>query len=102
MIRHGEKPPKDANGDDVNGLSVQGMNRAQGLRQVFGASSQYNIGYVLAEHPKKGLSSLLIPSTPHTCWLTIKPESHHGSYLVVAFSSVQFCLCRLPKANHLI
>ena len=64
MIRHGEKPPKDANGDDVNGLSVQGMNRAQGLRQAFGASSQYNIGYVLAEHPKKGLFSLLIPSTP--------------------------------------
>ncbi|OCL02746.1 hypothetical protein AOQ84DRAFT_357243 [Glonium stellatum] len=53
MIRHGEKPPKDANGDDVNGLSAQGITRAEGLRQVFGTSSQYNIGYILAEHPKK-------------------------------------------------
>lgn len=56
MIRHGEKPPKDANGDDVNGLSAQGFDRAQGLRQVFGATSRYNIGYILAERPKKGKS----------------------------------------------
>ncbi|KAK9244577.1 hypothetical protein V1506DRAFT_540875 [Lipomyces tetrasporus] len=53
MIRHGEKPPKDANGHDRVGLSAEGVNRAQYLRQVFGTSSQYNINYILAEHPKK-------------------------------------------------
>lgn len=52
MIRHGEKPPKLPNGEDADGLSAQGVTRAQGLRQVFGANSQYNIGYILAEHPK--------------------------------------------------
>ena len=54
MIRHGEKPPKLPNGDDADGLSTQGLERAQGLRQVFGKSSSYNIGYILAEHPKSG------------------------------------------------
>jgi hypothetical protein len=54
MIRHGEKPPKEADGKDADGLSTQGLERSQGLRQVFGASSQYNIGYILAEDPKKG------------------------------------------------
>ncbi|KAH0559958.1 hypothetical protein GP486_003524 [Trichoglossum hirsutum] len=53
MIRHGEKPPKDENGDDVNGLSDAGLNRAQGLVGVFGSASSYNIRYILAEHPKK-------------------------------------------------
>lgn len=51
LIRHGEKP---ADGSD--GLSAQGMQRAQCLRNVFGASSQYNIGYILAETPKKSAS----------------------------------------------
>jgi hypothetical protein len=54
MIRHGEKPPKEANGKDPDGLSAQGVKRAQGLRQVFGKTSKYKIGYVLAEHPKSG------------------------------------------------
>jgi hypothetical protein len=54
MIRHGEKPPQDANGNDVNGLSALGLERAQWLRQCFGKDSQYNIGYILAEDPKKG------------------------------------------------
>lgn len=59
LIRHGEKP---ADGSD--GLSTQGMQRAQCLRNVFGASSQYNIGYILAETPKKSAScSLDIPSS---------------------------------------
>ena len=57
MIRHGEKPPKDDDGNDVNGLSAQGLNRAQGLVGVFGRDSEYNIHYILAEHPKKGLLS---------------------------------------------
>ncbi|KAI9857118.1 MAG: hypothetical protein M1813_008609 [Trichoglossum hirsutum] len=53
MIRHGEKPPKDDNGDDVNGLSAAGLSRAQGLVEVFGSASPYDIRYILAEHPKK-------------------------------------------------
>jgi hypothetical protein len=48
LIRHGEKPS-----DGSNGLSAQGMQRAQCLRNVFGLSSQYNIGYIIAEQPKK-------------------------------------------------
>ena len=55
MIRHGEKPPKLPNGDDAIGLSAQGLTRAQYLPSVFGASSKFDIGYILAEKPKKGL-----------------------------------------------
>lgn len=54
LIRHGEKPPKLPNGDDANGLSTQGLERAQGLRKVFGDGSVYSIGCIIAEHPKKG------------------------------------------------
>jgi hypothetical protein len=54
LIRHGEKGPKLPNGDDPIGLDAQGLERAQGLVQVFGSSSQYNIDYILAEKPKKG------------------------------------------------
>ncbi len=60
MIRHGEKPPQDANGNDVNGLSPQGLERARWLCHVFGKESQYKIGYILAEDPKKG--SLALPN----------------------------------------
>jgi len=52
LIRHGEKPPK-VDGEDQDGLSAQGLTRAQGLRTVFGASSPYNIKYIMAQHPKK-------------------------------------------------
>ncbi|KAJ5812656.1 hypothetical protein N7474_008957 [Penicillium riverlandense] len=48
LIRHGEKP---SNGS--TGLSAQGLQRAQCLRSVFGASSDYDIGYIMAETPKK-------------------------------------------------
>jgi hypothetical protein len=48
LIRHGEKP------DTGDGLSAQGEQRAQCLRQVFGANSPYNVGYIMAEKPKKG------------------------------------------------
>lgn len=41
LIRHGEKPA-----DGSNGLSAQGEDRAQCLRNVFGSGSAYNIGYV--------------------------------------------------------
>ncbi|KAL3482104.1 hypothetical protein BJX99DRAFT_217369 [Aspergillus californicus] len=47
LIRHGEKPD-----DDGTGLSTQGEERAQCLREVFGASSEYNIGYIMAMTPK--------------------------------------------------
>lgn len=50
LIRHGEKP------DDGNGLNAQGEQRAQCLRNVFGASSQYNIGHIMAQTPKSGMA----------------------------------------------
>jgi len=46
LIRHGEKP------DDGNGLNAQGLQRAQCLRNVFGSSSKYNIGHIMAQTPK--------------------------------------------------
>jgi broad specificity phosphatase PhoE len=49
LIRHGEKPS-----DGGIGLSSQGQQRAQCLRSVFGASSKYNIGYILAQTPDSG------------------------------------------------
>jgi hypothetical protein len=49
LIRHGEKPA-----DGSNGLNSQGQQRAQCLKNVFGRSSGYNIGYILAQKPKKG------------------------------------------------
>jgi hypothetical protein len=54
LIRHGEKPVPEA-----NGLSIQGITRAKALPGVFGPQSSYNIGYILAEHPKKGESRCL-------------------------------------------
>jgi len=53
LIRHGEKPPKEADGEDAPGLSAAGINRAQGLVQVFSRNSPYNIGYIIAQQPKK-------------------------------------------------
>ncbi|KAL5358040.1 hypothetical protein BJX96DRAFT_34071 [Aspergillus floccosus] len=44
LIRHGEKPDDPA--DD--GLNADGFRRAQCLRDVFGAHSGHNIGYVVA------------------------------------------------------
>jgi hypothetical protein len=51
LIRHGEKPSSG------NGLNAQGQQRAQCLRNVFGANSGYEIGYIMAETPKSGRSS---------------------------------------------
>lgn len=50
LIRHGEKP---SNGS--TGLSAQGLERAQCLKNVFGPSSGYDIGYILAEEPESGM-----------------------------------------------
>ncbi|KAG9234018.1 putative phosphoglycerate mutase family protein [Amylocarpus encephaloides] len=47
FIRHGEKPA-----DGGNGLNAQGVQRSQCLRTVFGASSPYNIGKIMAQTPK--------------------------------------------------
>ncbi|KAE9984119.1 hypothetical protein BLS_003017, partial [Venturia inaequalis] len=46
MIRHGEKP------DSGNGLNALGLQRAQCLRNVFGKSSSYNIGKIMAQMPQ--------------------------------------------------
>ena len=49
LIRHGEKPEPEA-----DGLSAKGLTRAQALPEVFGPQSEYNIGKILAQHPKAG------------------------------------------------
>lgn len=49
LIRHGEKPEPEG-----NGLSAKGVTRADALPGVFGPQSAYNIGYIMAEHPKAG------------------------------------------------
>jgi hypothetical protein len=51
LIRHGEKPEDD----DVTGLSAEGEQRAECLRSVFGSSSEYNIGKIMAMTPKNGM-----------------------------------------------
>jgi hypothetical protein len=53
MIRHGEKE-KDANGNDKEGLSPEGKERANYLPHVFGIDSQYNIGKILVQRAEKG------------------------------------------------
>lgn len=52
LIRHGEKPEKG------NDLSEQGEQRAQCLRTVFGSTSEYNIGHVMAQTPKSSEQSV--------------------------------------------
>lgn len=51
LIRHGEKPSSG------NGLNAQGMQRAQCLRNVFGANSGYNIDTILTQQYKSGTYS---------------------------------------------
>ncbi|KAJ5622637.1 hypothetical protein N7528_005869 [Penicillium herquei] len=48
FIRHGEKP---RNGGI--GLSDDGLERAECIRDIFGDHSDYNIGYIMAQKPKK-------------------------------------------------
>lgn len=55
LIRHGEKPS-----DGGNGLNAQGLQRAQCLRDVFGASSSYNIDYIMAMTPDSGMPRALL------------------------------------------
>jgi hypothetical protein len=63
LIRHGEKP------DDGNGLSTQGLERAQCLRSVFGANSSYDIGHIMAETPKSSEFSFLLLSRRIGCFV---------------------------------
>ncbi|CAI7569599.1 unnamed protein product [Penicillium manginii] len=49
LIRHGEKP---ADKEDHR-LTHKGKERAQCLRTVFGAESEYDIGYIIAPTVKK-------------------------------------------------
>lgn len=86
LIRHGEKPPTQADGKDADGLSAQGLERAQGLRKVFGKDSAYDIQYIIAEQPKEGLS-LLFPSAlssscfaPHMGGFFLTAIPHHMIY----------------------
>src|SRR5450759_5391909 len=48
-----------------NVLNAMGMQRAQCLRTVFGASSPYNIGHIMAETPQSGLFSMPFFPTYH-------------------------------------
>jgi hypothetical protein len=49
FIRHGEKPPF---GD---GLSIDGLQRAQCLRNVFGKNSSFAIDLIMAQQPQSGM-----------------------------------------------
>ncbi|KAJ5973788.1 hypothetical protein N7481_010998 [Penicillium waksmanii] len=49
LIRHAEKPADKAD----HRLTHKGKERAQCLRTVFGAESEYNIGYIIAPTVKK-------------------------------------------------
>ncbi|KAH9893834.1 putative phosphoglycerate mutase family protein [Xylariomycetidae sp. FL2044] len=60
FIRHGEKPDKG------NGLNVEGEQRAECLRTVFGAASGYNIGHIMAQTPKSN-------GKRQRPYLTVKP-----------------------------
>lgn len=51
LIRHGEKPADD----DEPGLSIKGQQRAQCLRNVFGAGSNYHVGHIMAQAYKPGM-----------------------------------------------
>ncbi|KAF9398628.1 hypothetical protein BGX21_007535 [Mortierella sp. AD011] len=59
LIRHGEKPS-----DGSTGLSSAGEQRAQCLRKVFGASSDYNIGYIMAQAYKSDRGQQPMPMQP--------------------------------------
>ncbi|KAJ5720086.1 hypothetical protein N7493_006964 [Penicillium malachiteum] len=48
FIRHGEKPHNGG-----IGLSDDGLERAECIRDIFGDHSDYNIGYIMAQKPKK-------------------------------------------------
>ena len=80
LIRHGEKPA-----DGGNGLSAQGVDRAQCLRSVFGNSSAYDIGYIIAEQPKdsKICCAALMHSRSEDLIIRMLTQVQVGSVLVL-------------------
>lgn len=54
FIRHGEKPRHGG-----IGLSADGLERAQCVRDIFGHHSEYDIGYILAQRPKSSTFILI-------------------------------------------
>lgn len=67
LIRHGEKP---ADGD---GLSAQGVQRAQCLRNVFGKSSAYKIAHIMAQTPKQSIKNNKVTIKRQRPLETVKP-----------------------------
>jgi hypothetical protein len=57
FIRHGEKP---ADGD---GLSADGLQRAECLRNVFGKNSSFSINHIIAQRPQPGMLELQLFGT---------------------------------------
>jgi hypothetical protein len=49
FIRHGEKPV------DGDGLSADGLQRAECLRNVFGKNSSFSINHIIAQRPQLGV-----------------------------------------------
>jgi hypothetical protein len=50
FIRHGEKP------EIGDGLSTDGLQRAECLRNVFGKNSSFSINHIIAQRPQPGMS----------------------------------------------
>lgn len=65
LIRHGEKPKEG------NGLNEDGLDRAECIRHVFGQHSDYNIGLILAQKPKKSELSQCFKLFGVTCCLLL-------------------------------
>lgn len=65
LIRHGEKPKEG------NGLNEDGLDRTECIRYVFGQHSDYNIGLILAQKPKKSESSQCFKLLGVTCCLLL-------------------------------
>jgi hypothetical protein len=70
LIRHGEKPEPE-----TNGLSAQGLERAQALPSVFGPGSPYNIGYIMAQTPGAGEPLLSFFSLAYSSFVSIAHAS---------------------------
>ena len=77
LIRHGEKPEPEG-----DGLSAQGVTRANALPGVFGPQSSYDIKYILAEHPKKGESVVSSLFSDLILFRFAPPTSDSSEYLL--------------------
>jgi len=82
MIRHGAKLPKTPEGEDPVGLSPLGVERSQALVKVFGPGSKYNIGYIIAQHPKEDGKEdrpylTILPTAQSFGWADNKDKFNH-------------------------